>query len=326
MVILVLNQIAFNLDKTKWSVIGRQLNRKTHIFENDLPGHHQHERMQLSHEMTLRICSCIVTHPNYHQVKMQNPNEDTEWNDQLRKFGIIPKKNNELEMKEEDLVKIIEDTIRDKYDTEKQLDKLNINQLNELEDELDEDVLARFRQKRVSEMMKSTRKPVFGSVEEITAANYVDEVNNAGKDISVVLHIYQPNIILCNLINQVFANFTKKYVHTKFLRSRSNLCIEKYPDNLLPTVFIYRNGVLCNKLVGQQAFYRATNLKSAEVLMYQFLQKVNAIEAEDIRQAEESDNEDDEDRIIITISRISYTFVFERPICFYCIRCSRTVS
>ena len=32
---------------------------------------------------------------------MQNPNEDTEWNDILRKKGIIPEKEKELEVTEE---------------------------------------------------------------------------------------------------------------------------------------------------------------------------------------------------------------------------------
>ena len=45
---------------------------------------------------------------------MQNPNEDTEWNDVLRAKGIIPQKPKEAEVTEEDLIKMVEQTIKQK--------------------------------------------------------------------------------------------------------------------------------------------------------------------------------------------------------------------
>lgn len=43
---------------------------------------------------------------------MQDPNEDTEWNDILREKGIIPQK--EKEITEEQIVSILEETIEKK--------------------------------------------------------------------------------------------------------------------------------------------------------------------------------------------------------------------
>ena len=48
---------------------------------------------------------------------MQDPNADTEWNDNLRKYGIIPEKKKECEITEEDLVKMIDATIKEKTGT-----------------------------------------------------------------------------------------------------------------------------------------------------------------------------------------------------------------
>lgn len=39
---------------------------------------------------------------------MQNPNEDTEWNDVLRQKGIIPAKSKEKEFTEDDIVNFVE--------------------------------------------------------------------------------------------------------------------------------------------------------------------------------------------------------------------------
>ena len=43
---------------------------------------------------------------------MQNPNEDTEWNDVLRAKGIIPEK--EKEINEDDIISMMEKTIKQK--------------------------------------------------------------------------------------------------------------------------------------------------------------------------------------------------------------------
>lgn len=44
---------------------------------------------------------------------MQNPNEDTEWNDILRSKGIIPPKE-EKEISEDQIVSMLEETIEKK--------------------------------------------------------------------------------------------------------------------------------------------------------------------------------------------------------------------
>ena len=45
---------------------------------------------------------------------MQNPNEDTEWNDVLRAKGIIPDKPREAEVTEDQLLAMVEQTIKEK--------------------------------------------------------------------------------------------------------------------------------------------------------------------------------------------------------------------
>lgn len=67
----------------------------------------------------------------------------------------------------------------------------NLDELDELEDEEDERVLLEYRRKRIAEMKEIASKAKYGEVREISAEDYVQEVNNAGDDIWVVLHLYK---------------------------------------------------------------------------------------------------------------------------------------
>lgn len=45
---------------------------------------------------------------------LQDPNEDSEWNDVLRQKGILPPKPKEKEITEADIVQMLESTIQEK--------------------------------------------------------------------------------------------------------------------------------------------------------------------------------------------------------------------
>lgn len=63
--------------------------------------------------------------------------------------------------------------------------------MDELEDEEDERVLQEYRRKRIAEMQEMANKSKYGEVREISAQDYVQEVNKAGENIWVVLHLYK---------------------------------------------------------------------------------------------------------------------------------------
>lgn len=73
----------------------------------------------------------------------------------------------------------------------KDLSKLDIDELDELEDSEDEEILLEYRRKRIAEIKALTERAKFGSVGEISAQDYVQEVNRAGEGIWVVLHLYK---------------------------------------------------------------------------------------------------------------------------------------
>lgn len=185
---------------------------------------------------------------------MQNPNEDTEWNDALRAKGILPPKQ-EATIDEDTVLQMVEDTVQQKTgQASKPLEDMTLDELDELEDEEDERILQQYRQQRIAEIVALQQKAVYGSVKEISAVDYVEEVNKAGEGVWVVLHLYKTGIPLCALINQHLVRLAQKFPATKFLKSISTTCIPNYPDKNLPTIFIYSDGDMRGQMVGAFAF------------------------------------------------------------------------
>eukprot|EP00092_Neocalanus_flemingeri_P029878 GFUD01032443.1.p1 GENE.GFUD01032443.1~~GFUD01032443.1.p1 ORF type:complete len:238 (+),score=80.40 GFUD01032443.1:288-1001(+) len=193
---------------------------------------------------------------------MQNPNEDTEWNDVLRAKGILPPKPKEAEINEDDIVKMLEDTIKQKSGR-KDLEDMDLDELDELEDEEEEMIMLQMRNQRIAEMKALSAKSKFGDVREITAIDYVNEVNKAGEGIFVVLHLYMQGVPLCSLINEFMNRLAPRFPCTKFLRAISTTCIPNYPDKNLPTLFVYYEGGMKGQLVGPEQF-RGMNLTMDE--------------------------------------------------------------
>ena len=72
----------------------------------------------------------------------------------------------------------------------------------------------------------------YGSVREITAVDYVQEVNKAGDDVFVILHLYKQGVPLSALINEYMNRLAPKFPTTKFLKAISTTCIPNYPDKV----------------------------------------------------------------------------------------------
>ncbi|XP_052848717.1 viral IAP-associated factor homolog [Drosophila gunungcola] len=188
---------------------------------------------------------------------MQDPNEDTEWNDVLRAKGIIGPKAKEAEITEDQIQKLMDDAIQRRTDLplnegqrDKPIDDMSLDELDELEDSEDEAVLEQYRQRRIAEMRATAEKARFGSVREISGQDYVNEVTKAGEGIWVVLHLYANGVPLCALIHHHMQQLAVRFPQTKFLRSVASTCITNFPDKNLPTIFIYHEGSMRKQFIG----------------------------------------------------------------------------
>lgn len=105
----------------------------------------------------------------FRSAKMQDPNEDTEWNDVLRAKGIIPEKpKSKDEITEDEIVSMIEASVAKKANG-KTMDEMNLDELDELEDEEEERELEKYRRQRMAEIRARQEKAKFGDVREISA-------------------------------------------------------------------------------------------------------------------------------------------------------------
>lgn len=107
--------------------------------------------------------------------------EDTEWTEALKKYGII---KDEPKIEEQEPPEIVETKKFEPSNSDDELEWLD-------EHEDDDDFIRNYRQKRVMEMQLQGSKKCFGDVLEISAADYIQEVNKAGDGIWVVLLLYR---------------------------------------------------------------------------------------------------------------------------------------
>ncbi|KAL9704461.1 hypothetical protein quinque_007979 [Culex quinquefasciatus] len=163
---------------------------------------------------------------------MQDPNEDTEWNDVLRAKGILPPKPKEAEITEDDIIGMIENTIEQKANGGKDMSKMGLDELDELEDSEDEAVLEEYRRKRIAELQQLARKAKFGSLLEISGQDYDERGDQRPA---------KESTSCCTCTAEEFRSF---------VRAIATTCIPNYPERNLPTIFIYYEGQLRKQFVG----------------------------------------------------------------------------
>ncbi|NXG43629.1 PDCL2 protein, partial [Psilopogon haemacephalus] len=165
-----------------------------------------------------------------------DPSEDTEWNDILRHFGILPPKG-KLEDEKEKMP----------------YEGMNLEELQEAEDgfdEADRKAIETYRQQRMQEWKCLQRRQKYGELREICGDQYVQEVTCAPEDVWVVIHLYRPSIPMCLLVNEHLSLLARKFPEAKFLKAIVNSCIQNYQDRCLPTILVYKTGDMKGRFVG----------------------------------------------------------------------------
>ena len=71
---------------------------------------------------------------------------------------------------------------------------------------------------------------------------YTKEVCEERVDVTVVVHIYEPQIHACSLLNRHLDSIAREWVNTKFVRLKSSLSGVHVDPNILPAISIYRAG------------------------------------------------------------------------------------
>ncbi|CAG8587426.1 4803_t:CDS:2 [Paraglomus brasilianum] len=133
----------------------------------------------------------------------------------------------------------------------KEADEKLLQELENMSSDDEEEVLRRYREQRLSEIQKAALRkrtgPLFGSLREISASQYVKSIDNEGADVSVIVHLYENEIPECRVLNECLVHLARKYISVKFLRVQAR---EVEFDLVgLPALLAYKNGLLIANLV-----------------------------------------------------------------------------
>eukprot|EP01057_Protomagalhaensia_wolfi_P005782 Protomagalhaensia_wolfi_Nauph_80__5781@NODE_711_length_2084_cov_23_603912_g532_i0_p2_GENE_NODE_711_length_2084_cov_23_603912_g532_i0NODE_711_length_2084_cov_23_603912_g532_i0_p2_ORF_typecomplete_len275_score49_99Phosducin/PF02114_16/7_7e42HyaE/PF07449_11/6_7e03HyaE/PF07449_11/0_18Thioredoxin/PF00085_20/0_21_NODE_711_length_2084_cov_23_603912_g532_i02071031 len=179
-------------------------------------------------------------------------NRTTEWYDLQVKYGNydpLPE-----EVKSEDVSKKAQELIK----TIDPLEERSLRELDELEDAVDEDVLAKYRSRRLAEMKKKQARSKFSEVLEIAAPDYVEQVTEAskadgGKQVVVCL-LYKDSVPQAVALSQIIKELATRHRDVKFCQGVSDKVVPNYKDSALPALLIYRGGACERQIVGTTLF------------------------------------------------------------------------
>ncbi|KAI0886193.1 thioredoxin-like protein [Annulohypoxylon maeteangense] len=179
-------------------------------------------------------------------VPIDDPNADTEWNDILRKHGVIPEKPPSP-------TPMIEEAILEgrRIAHENRLEGKELDELDALEDEEDEAFLEQYRQKRMQELNKLSKKSIHGSVYPISKPDYSREVTEASNNGPVFVNLVSSlgTNVESRVLSELWKQAAKEYGDIKFCEIRADKAIENYPDRNCPTILVYKNGDIVKQVI-----------------------------------------------------------------------------
>ena len=129
----------------------------------------------------------------------------------------------------------------------------------------DSGVLKAYRDKRLLELKELAAKPKFGEIKQITKEDYVREINDAPKDVYVVLVLYQDYLEYSVLLTNILAEIAKKNIFVKFVKSIATKTIPEFSDDHWPGVLIYKNGEIVHQLIPALGIFGGKKVNKAIV-------------------------------------------------------------
>lgn len=133
------------------------------------------------------------------------------------------------------------------------LEKKSLKDLESLEDDIEENTMAKYRKARLEELKRKREAYKFGDVFHIGKDEYVAEITEASKaspNQHVVIHLYSEAKPICELLNRAFAVIARRHGDVKFCKAIGSDVIPDFPDSRVPTVLVYKNGSCVQQFLG----------------------------------------------------------------------------
>lgn len=116
---------------------------------------------------------------------------------------------------------------------------------------LDDDFMDRYRQQRIAELQdaQSKKKGAFGEVVVISRDEWRREVNEASEACWVVICLTASDAERTGLVERAVHQLASKHAGTKFVAIPSKSAIPNWPEDNMPSLFLYRHGKMQHQLV-----------------------------------------------------------------------------
>ncbi|KAF2021798.1 thioredoxin-like protein [Aaosphaeria arxii CBS 175.79] len=221
-------------------------------------------------------------------VPIDDPNADTEWNDILRKHGVIPEKPPSP-------TPMIQEALEEarRLAHENRLEGKDLDELAELEDEEDDEFLEQYRKKRFQELATINTASVFNQVYHLQKPDYAKDVTEASQKayVFVLLTSSQGTNVESRVLIEIWRDLAQRFGDVKFCQIRAELCIEGYPERNTPTVLVYKDGDIKKQLVTLREL-QGVRTKAADV--EKILVDVGAVRIGDSRLQRHDNDKDGE--------------------------------
>ncbi|KAJ3286308.1 Phosducin-like protein 2 [Rhizoclosmatium sp. JEL0117] len=120
--------------------------------------------------------------------------------------------------------------------------------IRDLEDEEDAFV-KEYKAKRLMEMAVVASLPKYGTLKEIEVDEYVSCVENVDRNVVVLVHLYQPQVEACRLVNRFLEVLAAQYPLVKMVKIISTKADASFDNIALPALLIYKGGELQKTLL-----------------------------------------------------------------------------
>lgn len=131
---------------------------------------------------------------------------------------------------------------------EKQKDEKFVQEL----EELDDDFLRQYRQKRIEEMRRALDDvPKFGQVINLDKSSFVDAIDKEKSGVKVIVHVYEDNVEACEAMDGCIKCLAKEYIHIKFCRIKATEArlSKTFSANGVPALLIYKGGDIIGNFI-----------------------------------------------------------------------------
>lgn len=127
----------------------------------------------------------------------------------------------------------------------------------------DEKFLLQYREKRLQELKAQHGNMQFGEVFQICRPEWTREVNEASQKIWVIVTLTSTNSERTGSSEAAVICLAKKFQDIKFVMINYQSAIPNWPEDELPTIFAYKNGVMQHQLVRLPVDISASDLESS---------------------------------------------------------------